>query len=46
MVARLGAGLAGVRLPAWTINFALLQNAHTGRRAHPFSLPEGKSAGA
>ena len=46
VVARLGAGLAGVRLPAWTTDFALLQNVHTGRRAHPFSFPEGKSAGS
>jgi hypothetical protein len=46
IVARLEAGLAGVRLPAWTTDFALLQNVHTGRRAHPFSFPEGKLAGA
>jgi len=37
IVARLGDGLAGVRLPAWTKNFILLQNVHTGRRIHPFS---------
>jgi hypothetical protein len=46
IVARLGAGLAGVRSPAWTTDFALLQNVHTGPGAHPFSFPEGKSAGA
>ena len=42
----LGAGLAGVPLAAWTTGFALLQNVHTGRRAHPFSFPEDMSAGA
>jgi hypothetical protein len=46
VVVRLGDGLAGVRLPTGTTDCAHLQNVRTGRRAHPISLPEGKSEGA
>jgi hypothetical protein len=44
-VARLWAGLAGVRSPEWNTYFTFLQNVHTGRRAYPISLSAGKSAG-